>query len=106
VLWTHPLVWPIWSLMEMRVATPVERCFEWGYLFGALEVGGGASDFLYSPTVNKVADVHFLYQIAVCDEDAMCVGMSRKIFGGSRLELRSAVGALGQCRTVQPISGH
>jgi len=36
-------------------------------------VGGGASDFLHSPTVNKEADVHFLNQIAVSDEDAMYV---------------------------------
>jgi hypothetical protein len=42
------------------VVTPVERRFEWGHLFGPLEVGGGASEFLYSPTVNKEADVHFL----------------------------------------------
>jgi transposase len=55
------------------VVTPVERRFEWGYLFGALEVGGGASEFLYSPTVNKEADVHVLNQIAASDEDAMHV---------------------------------
>jgi transposase len=42
-------------------------------LFGALEVGGGASEFLYSPTVNKEANVHFLNQIAASDEDAMHV---------------------------------
>lgn len=32
---------------------------EWGYLFCALEVAGGASKFLYSPTVNKEADLYF-----------------------------------------------
>lgn len=69
----HPLVRRVWSLKGMRVVTPVERRFEWGYLFGALEVGGGASEFLYSPTVNKEADVHFLQQIAASNEDAVHV---------------------------------
>ena len=69
----HPFVRRVWSLKGVRVVTPVERRFEWGYLFGALEVGGGASEFLYSPTVNKEADVHFLNQIAESDEDAMHV---------------------------------
>lgn len=69
----HPLVRRVWSLKGVRVITPVERRFEWGYLFGALEVGGGASEFLYSPTVNKEADVHFLHQIAASDEEAIHV---------------------------------
>ena len=69
----HPLVRRVWSLKGVRVVTPVERRFEWGYLFGAFEVGGGASEFLYSPTVNKEADVHFLQQIAASDEEAMHV---------------------------------
>jgi transposase-like protein/transposase len=69
----HPLVRRVWSLKGLRVVTPVERRFEWGYLFGALEVGGGASEFLYSPTVNKEADVHFLQQIASSDEGVMHV---------------------------------
>ena len=69
----HPLVRRVWSLRGLRVVTPVERRFEWGYLFGALEVGGGASEFLYSPTVNKEADGHFLQQIAASDGDAMHV---------------------------------
>ncbi len=41
--------------------------------FGALEVGGGSSEFLYPPTANKEVDVHFLQQIAASDEDAMHV---------------------------------
>jgi transposase len=57
----------------VRVVTPVERRFEWGYLFGALEVSGGGSEFLYSPTVNKEADVYFLQQIAASDEGVMHV---------------------------------
>lgn len=69
----HPLVRRVWSLKGVRVVTPVERRFEWGYLFGAFEVGGGASEFLYSPTVNKEADVHFLQQISASDKGAMHV---------------------------------
>ena len=53
----HPLVRRVWSLKGVRVVTPVERRFEWGYLFDVLEVGGGASEFLYSPTVNKEAKI-------------------------------------------------
>ena len=69
----HPLVRRVWSLKGVRVVTPVERRFEWGYLFGAFEVSGGASEFLYSPTVNKEADRHFLHQISASDESAMHV---------------------------------
>lgn len=69
----HPLVRRVWSLKGVRVVTPVERRFEWGYVFGAFEVGGGASEFLYSPTVNKEADIHFLHQIAASDQEAMHV---------------------------------
>lgn len=69
----HPLVRRVWSLKGTRVVTPVRRRFEWGYLFGAFEVGGGASEFLYAPTVNKEADEHFLQQIAASDEHAVHV---------------------------------
>ena len=37
----HPLVRRVWSLKGLRVITPVERRFEWGYLFGAMQVSGG-----------------------------------------------------------------
>jgi DDE superfamily endonuclease len=69
----HPLVRRVWALKSVRVITPVERRFEWGDLFGAFEVGGGASEFLFSPTVNKEADLHFLHQIAASDVDAIHV---------------------------------
>ena len=45
----HPLVRRAWSLKGVRVVAPDERRFEWGYLFGAFEVGGGESEFLFSP---------------------------------------------------------
>jgi hypothetical protein len=67
----HPLVRRVWSLKRVRVVTPVEHRFEWGSLFGALEVGSGASEFLNPPTVNTETDAHFLQQIAASDGDAM-----------------------------------
>jgi transposase len=69
----HPVVRRVWSLKGTRVIVPVLRKFEWGYLFGALEVGGGGSEFLYSPTVNKEADGFFLKQLAASDPEAMHV---------------------------------
>ena len=57
------------------------------------EVGGGASEFLYSPTVNKEADVHFLNQIAASDKGAMHV-VIRVIGDGAGFHHRNGGGEL------------
>jgi len=32
---------------------PRDHRYEWGYLYGALQVGGGGCEFLYAPRMNK-----------------------------------------------------
>lgn len=59
----HPLLRRMWSLIGHRVVAPVNRRFKWGYLFGAIEVEEGASEFLYTDGVAKEFDREFLDQI-------------------------------------------
>ena len=60
----HPLLRKMWSLVGHRMVAPVNRRFEWGYLFGAIEVEGGGSEFLYTDGVLKEFDREFLNQIS------------------------------------------
>jgi len=53
----HPLLRKMWSLLGHRVA----------YLFGAIEVESGASEFLYTDGVVKEFDREFLNQISRSD---------------------------------------
>ncbi len=49
----HPLLRRMWSLIGTRVIAPVHRRFKWGYLFGAIEVEGSGSEFLYTEGLGK-----------------------------------------------------
>ena len=69
----HPLLRKMWSLRGQRVIAPVNRRFEWGYLFGALEVSKGGSEFLYTDRVLKAFDRAFLEQISQSDPDCIHV---------------------------------
>jgi len=60
----HPLLRKMWSLVGTRVVAPVNRRFKWGYLFGALEIGGKGSEFLYTDGLCKDFDAAFIEQIA------------------------------------------
>jgi len=66
----HPLMRKMWSLIGHRVVAPVNRRFEWGYLFGALEISSGKSEFLHTTRVAKNFDRAFLEQI--CNSDPEC----------------------------------
>ncbi len=65
----HPLLRKMWSLVGRRVIAPVERRFKWGYLFGAIEVESGSSEFLFTDGVTKDFDCAFLTQISQSDPD-------------------------------------
>lgn len=65
----HPLLRKMWSLIGHRVIASVNRRFQWGYLFGAIEVENGASEFLYTDGVLKEFDREFLNQISRHDLD-------------------------------------
>jgi transposase len=53
---------------------PVHPRYKWGYVFGALQVGGqNAAEFLYSPTVSLEASRTFLAQLAAREPEAVHV---------------------------------
>lgn len=60
----HPLLRKMWSLIGTRIVAPVNRRFKWGYLFGAIEVDGAGSEFLYTDGLGKEADALFIEQIS------------------------------------------
>lgn len=66
----QPVTRRVWSLKGERVVVEVEPCFEWGYVYGALQVAGGGCEFFYSPTVNLECSNIFLKQIAMRDPNA------------------------------------
>lgn len=65
----HPLVRRMWSLVGHRVIAPVNRRFKWGYLFGAVSIEGGHSEFLYADGLSKGMDAAFIKQISESDPD-------------------------------------
>jgi len=67
----HPLTRKMWCLRGVRAIAPSRRRYQNGYLYGALEVGGSGSEFLFSPTVNKECDLSFLKQIADHDPNSI-----------------------------------
>jgi transposase len=69
----HPLTRKMWCLRGVRAIAPSRRRYQNGYLYGALEVGGGGSEFLFTPTLNKEWDLGFLSQIAAHDPEAVHV---------------------------------
>lgn len=68
-----PVTRKVWTTRGSEVVCPVEKRYQWGYVFGALQIGGGGCEFLLSPTVNKEADRHFMEQISQRDPRAMHV---------------------------------
>ena len=66
----QPVTQKVWSLKGERIVVPVNPSFEWGYVYGALQVAGGGAEFFYSPTVNLECSNLFLNQIAKRDPDA------------------------------------
>jgi transposase len=69
----QPLTRRVWSLRGTRVVVPVCPAYEWGYLYGALQVAGGGSEFFYSPKVNLDCSRLFLNQISRRDPAAFHV---------------------------------
>jgi transposase len=59
-----------WGIRGLRVVKPAQQKYEWGYVYGALDVLGGGGEFCYMPTVNLELTQTFLYQLAQSDEEA------------------------------------
>jgi len=68
-----PVTRKMWTIKGQEIIAPVNHRYEWGYLYGALQVGGGGCEFLYAPGVNKEWDAGFLKQISRRDPHAMHV---------------------------------
>ena len=69
----HPLLRKMWSLIGTRVIAPVNRRFKWGYVFGAIEVEGSGSEFLYTNGLGKDMDALFIEQISASAPDEIHV---------------------------------
>lgn len=59
-----PVTRRMWTLRGHEIIAPVHHRYEYGYLYGAIQVGGSGSEFYLSPTVNKEVDAMFLKQIS------------------------------------------
>ena len=71
----HPLLRKMWSLIGTRVISSVNRRFQWGYLFGAIEIEGSGSEFLYTNCLGKEADALFINQVAASDPNKIHVNI-------------------------------
>lgn len=60
-----------WGLRGIRIVKPVQQRYEWGYVYGALEVNGEGAQFSYLPTVSKEATRLHLKQISQSDPDSV-----------------------------------
>lgn len=59
-----------WGLRGLRLAKRMQMDYEWGYIFGALDVIGGESEFLIMPSVSLEFTRMFLGQVAARDPGA------------------------------------
>ena len=59
-----------WALRGQRVVIPQQQRYEWAYVYGALEVLEGDSQFRFMPSVNLDFSRDFLRQIAASDPTA------------------------------------
>jgi transposase len=68
-----PVTRRVWALRGVRAVAPVHPRYQWGYLFGALEVGGGGTHFCYCPTATLEMSQAFLHQLAAREPEAIHV---------------------------------
>ncbi len=66
----HTVLRRCWGLRGVRTVRPVQRKYQWGYLYGALEVVEGISEFAFLPSVDLGLTRIFLEQIADRDPEA------------------------------------
>ena len=60
-----------WTLKGHRPEAPVQMKYQWGYVYGAMELTGGEAQFLYLPTVSFYCSYLFLQQLVATDPDAL-----------------------------------
>lgn len=59
-----------WGLRGTRVLKPAQQKYEWGYVYGALDVVDGGAQFCFMPSVSLELTHGFLRQIAESDPAA------------------------------------
>jgi transposase len=66
----HTLTRRCWSLRGQRVVVPKQQRYQWEYVYGAVEVVAGETQFQFMPTVRLDLSAGFLAQIAHSDPAA------------------------------------
>ena len=69
----QPLTRRMWTTRGTQISAVVNPRYQWGYVFGALQVGGAGAEFLCSPSISKAWDLEFLKQISARDPFAIHV---------------------------------
>jgi len=59
-----------WSLKGVKPTAPYHTKYQWGYVYGGLEVQSGHGEFLYAPTVTLEITRLFLQQISAREPEA------------------------------------
>ena len=59
-----------WGLRGHRVVKPAQQKYQWGYVYGALDVVRGGGQFCFLPSVRQDLTLLFLQQIARSDPEA------------------------------------
>lgn len=63
----HTVPRRVWGLRGFRPVVTVQQKYQWQYVYGALEVGGGAAQFWHASTVDLDCNQAFLQQLAEAD---------------------------------------
>lgn len=66
----HSFTRRCWGLRGVRVVKPSQQKYQWGYVYGALEVVTGRAEFRMMPTVNLEFTRDFLSQLVANDPQA------------------------------------
>jgi hypothetical protein len=69
----HTIRRSAWSRRGHRLVLPAQQKYRWGYLYGALEIGTGNSEFAYWDGVDLDISTDFLRQIARSEPGAQHV---------------------------------
>jgi len=67
----HPCIRRAWITKGVRAHKSSRTKFDWQYIWGALQVGGGGSEFLYSNKADGDVSIAFLKQISKRDPYAI-----------------------------------
>jgi len=63
----HPLTRKVWCKRGVRAIAPSRRTYKNAYVYGALQIGGGGSEFYMTNRLDQEWDIHFMEQISQRD---------------------------------------